>query len=134
MKKTKKADGGNASAGAPSLDRLFNRVATQLESAGKRCRVQKGGASCAVFDLSATVVRNAPKLMRVFDDEYEEPGEGAGVVSEPDAKAGGDTEQPSDARKKAGGGAAAAPKPVQARTGEDAEEASESEEGADDDA
>ncbi len=134
MKKSKKTDGASASAGANPLDPLFKRVANQLESAGKRCRVQKGGASCAVFDLSATVVRNAPKLMRVFDDEYEEPGEAAGIVSEPDARSDSDTEQASNAPKKAGGGATAAPKPVQASTGEDAEDASESGEGADDDA
>jgi hypothetical protein len=41
---------------------VYEKSAKQLEKAAKACRVQKGGVECAILDLAASVVKNAPAI------------------------------------------------------------------------
>jgi hypothetical protein len=52
------------------IERMYRRMADQLEKAGDRCRVKKGGKSCNAFDVTADVLRRVP---RFFDREDYDP-------------------------------------------------------------
>lgn len=46
------------------VEKIFRRMAAQLDQAGDRCRIKKGGSVCVAFDATAEALRFAP---RYFD-------------------------------------------------------------------
>ena len=49
-------------AGPSDLDAILRKSSRQLRTAAKACRVNKGGISCAMLDVAAAVIDNAPAL------------------------------------------------------------------------
>ena len=48
--------------GPSDLDAILRKSTRQLRTAAKACRVNKGGLSCAMLDVAAAVIDNAPAL------------------------------------------------------------------------
>ncbi|ABS28160.1 hypothetical protein [Anaeromyxobacter sp. Fw109-5] len=49
-------------------DVIFNKSAKHLRRAAKACRVNKGGLGCAVLDVAAALIDNAPALSQALGD------------------------------------------------------------------
>ncbi len=48
--------------GPSDLDEILRKSSRQLRTAAKACRVNKGGLSCAMLEVAAAVIDNAPAL------------------------------------------------------------------------
>ena len=53
---------GKGGGGGNRNDAIYEQAAKKLEKAAKACRIQKGGVECAVLDIAAAVVKNAPAV------------------------------------------------------------------------